>query len=300
MVGQPPLERHIGVRLPGGQPNIFSYPFPRLIGVLALRPIMRENDLRMTCCLRNPIALALVVAITALCPDFLRGLGAATNASSVADDTDEESQTLIATADFNRDGIADVAKIIQQDGKRPSALELLLGRKDGSFGPGVDRMVEVPNPRSVATGDFNGDGNPDLLIGDADGAVVGLFGDGRGNLRFAGEIAHPGSAVSMAVGDFNRDGIPDVAVSDFRGNTVLILLGSGGGSFRTGWSFALPQRGTVYSLTAADFNTDGVADLVITSDREDVYVVMLGNGNGTFTYEPKLSNIPDPYSYCPT
>jgi hypothetical protein len=29
-------------------------------------------------------------------------------------------------------------------------------------------------------------------------------------------------------------------------------------------------------------------------------VVMLGNGNGTFTYAPALSHLRDPNSYCPT
>jgi hypothetical protein len=245
----------------------------------------------MTCSLQSPLALALVLAFAAACPADLRA----------SDDTDQQSQTLIATADFNRDGIADVAKIIQPDGDRNRAiLEILIGQRDGSFASGVNLPLTVPNPRSIATGDFNEDGNPDLLIGDMDGTVIELLGDGKGNLKFAGEIAHVGSAVSIAVGDFNRDGILDVAVSDFHGNAVSILLGSGGGSFRIGWSFALPQRGTIYYLAAADFNGDGVPDLAITSGEDGAFVVMLGNGNGTFTYAPNLSNIPDPSSYCPT
>ena len=259
----------------------------------------------MKCNPPSPIALALVFTIAAACPANLRALastGTATNAGAMSDDTDEQSQALIATADFNRDGIADVARVIQpdRDGSGARVLEILIGQKNGGFGRGVNRTLTVSNPRSIATGDFNGDGNPDLLIGDRDGRVIELLGDGKGNLKPAGEIAHVGSAVSIAVGDFNRDGIPDVAVSDFQGNSVIILLGSAGGSFRTGWSFALPQRGTVYYLAAADFNGDGVSDLAITGGEEATFVVMLGNGNGTFTYAPSLSNIRDPYSYCPT
>jgi hypothetical protein len=247
----------------------------------------------MTCNLPSPIALALAIAIAAAFPAHLR---------AEPDDADEQSPALIATADFNRDGIADVAKIIQPDVDRSEArvLEILIGQKDGTFRTRVNLTLTLPNPQSIAAGDFNGDGNPDLLIGDENGAVIELLGDGQANLKFAGEITHVGSAVSIAVGDFNRDGIPDVAVSDFHGNSVNILLGTGGGSFRTGWSFALPQRGIVYYLAAADFNGDGVSDLAITGGEEGTFVVMLGNGNGTFTYAPNLSNIRDPNSYCPT
>ena len=88
--------------------------------------------------LHSPIALALVLAIAAACPANLRALtstGTATSAGVKTDDIDEQSQTLIATADFNRDGIADVAKIIQPDGDRSgrSVLEILIGQKEGGL-----------------------------------------------------------------------------------------------------------------------------------------------------------------------
>ena len=259
----------------------------------------------MACSRANPIALAALLMIALAWPAQMYAAAQAKPAagSPIGPDAgDDERQMLIATADFNHDGTADIAEIVQPDGDRSGScvLQILFGQKDGSFRSGLSRTLEDDNPRSIAAGDFNRDGNPDLLIGDNDGAVIELLGDGKGDLKSAGEIAHVGSAVSIAVGDFNRDGIPDVAVSDFQGNTVTILLGSGGGAFRTGWSFALPQRGIIYYVAAADFNNDGVADLAITSDEENTFVVMLGNGNGTFTYAPKLSNIRDPNSYCPT
>jgi hypothetical protein len=59
------------------------------------------------------------------------------------------------------------------------------------------------------------------------------------------------------------------------------------------------MRGAVFHLAAADFNGDGVADLVVTDENEDAYEVMLGNGNGTFTLSPELSRVKDPYAHCP-
>lgn len=264
------------------------------------RLLFVENVFRMIRSSRTSIVV--VVALAIVVSTLATGAGEAAVTSAGADDADDARSVLIATADFNQDGIADIARIVQPAEDRAGActLQLLFGQKDGSFRQGFDSTLPEADPQSMVAGDFNGDGNPDLLIGDENGSVTEFLGDGAGNLRSAGEIAHVGSVVSIAAGDFNHDGVPDIAVSDFSANTVTIFLGSGNGSFRPEWSFSLPMRGTAFYLAAADFNKDGVPDLAITSGEEGMFVVMLANGNGTFTYAPTLSNIRDPRSYCPT
>jgi hypothetical protein len=117
-----------------------------------------------------------------------------------------------------------------------------------------------------------------------------------------GDVARLESVVSIAVADFNHDGVLDMAVSDWRASSVTVLLGAGNGSFQRGWSFPLRMPGTVAQVAAADFNGDGIVDLAVTYDGEDGYTfeVMLGNGNGTFTFAPKLSFVKDPNSHCAT
>jgi hypothetical protein len=219
-------------------------------------------------------------------------------------DSPDPASRLIALGDFNRDGIADLAEAILPTGNPTGAGSLLvsLGQPDGSYKPAVTRAALGHTPRSIVAGDFNGDGIPDVIVGDDDGALTLFLGDGTGNLASVGDLAHFDSVTSIAVADFNHDGIPDLAVSDWRGSTVTVLLGAGDGSFRRKDSFRLRMPGTVASVTAADFNGDHIPDLAVvyTKDDASTYEVMLGNGDGTFTDAPDLSFVKDPNSSCPT
>lgn len=216
-------------------------------------------------------------------------------------DADEPS-ALIATGDFNRDGIADMVEVTLPDAKNSNQhfLTVLLGQADGTFKSLGSQSLIGRDPRALVVGDFNKDGNPDVILGDGDGTLVEFLGSGKGDMTPAGTIATLGSVVSIGVGHFTHDGNLDLAVSDVRSNSAAILLGGGDGSFRLVWSFSLPKQGAEFRLATADFNRDGVADLVIMNEDSEDYEVMLGNGNGTFTYSPELSHLKDPNSYCPS
>jgi hypothetical protein len=220
------------------------------------------------------------------------------------DDAGDQASGLSVVGDFNRDGIADIAKanLAGGDHSGPNTLTVLLGQADGHFKQTGFNPALGHAPKSMVAGDFNGDGIPDVVVGDEDGALMLFLGDGTGRLVPAGNIAHLDSVVSIAVGDFNHDGIPDLAVSDWRASSVTVLLGAGNGSFRRASSFPLRMPGTTPHIAIADFNGDGVLDLAVVydSDEGDTFVVMLGNGNGTFTYAPDLSVVKDPNSHCAT
>jgi FG-GAP-like repeat len=215
---------------------------------------------------------------------------------------DDESRLVIGTGDFNHDGIADVVEVTSPAGDESGShfLTVLLGQKDGTFRSVTSQSLIGMDPTALVVGDFNGDGNQDVIVGDENGAVLEFLGDGKGNMIATGSVATFGSVASMASGHFTKDGHLDLVVSDFSSNSAIVLLGSGNGSFEAAWAFSLPMQGKQFHVSTADFNHDGIADLVITNDDDDNYEVMLGNGNGTFTYAPQLSHLRDPNSYCPS
>jgi hypothetical protein len=88
------------------------------------------------------------------------------------------------------------------------------------------------DPLSVAVGDFNGDGVPDLVVANrAYNNVSVLLGNGDGTFRAAASYAVGSGPVSVAVGDFNGDGKLDLAVANEGSGDVSVLLGNGDGTF---------------------------------------------------------------------
>jgi len=79
-------------------------------------------------------------------------------------------------------------------------------------------------PRSVAAGDFNGDGVQDLAVANNLSDNVSVFlGNGDGSFQMALNFG-AGNAWSVAAGDFNGDGLPDLAVANNLSNNVSVLI----------------------------------------------------------------------------
>ena len=101
---------------------------------------------------------------------------------------------------------------------------MLLGNGDGTFQAAQSYPVGYyfnnlsPAQNSVAIGDFNGDGKPDLAVVNNSGNNVSvLLGNGDGTFPAAPNYSagiYPGG---VAVADFNGDGILDLAVINLGG-----------------------------------------------------------------------------------
>jgi uncharacterized membrane protein len=145
-------------------------------------------------------------------------------------------------------------------------------------------------PLGVASGDFNGDGIPDLAVTNySSNSVTILLGNADGTLT-ASSVSPPtgGSPYGIAAADFNGDGKTDLAVANTAGGTLTILLGNGDGTFAVASS---PSAGYLpQSLVTADFNGDGIVDLAVGSQYSNAVTILLGNGDGTFTAASSLVN----------
>jgi len=161
----------------------------------------------------------------------------------------------------------------------------------------------------------SGIGNPAKVIGIPGQASAPFFATSLNLLGQQGPDASiPGSFLSevsqpsLAVGDFDGDGVSDLAFYDFivegmeTSDLAAVLKNNGtvGTLPRTDTSLNIPadvggQNGG-YNVISADINGDGIADLAMTFDLDNIatsgpdrLLAFLGNGDGTFNPEPVVN-----------
>ena len=138
------------------------------------------------------------------------------------------------------------------------------------------------NPLSVATGDFNGDGNADFAAVNMSGTVGIFLGDGKGDFNSGTTLSGLSTPYDVAVGDFNNDGKLDLAVANFGINAVQIFNGNGSGGFSAGASINVGTQ--PLSLAVADFNGDGRKDIAVADYGSNDVGILINNGSGGFTF----------------
>lgn len=189
---------------------------------------------------------------------------------------------VVAVTDFNGDGYPDLA--VGDDNSGSVKLAILLGNGDGTFTRAPSPTVG-PYVDSIAVGDFNGDGTPDLAVSSVDdNTVTILLGNGDGSFTPAPTVDTVSTPQSVVTDDFNRDGLADLAVVN--GSTVLIFLGNGDGTFHQAPASPSPGDGML-NLAAGDFNGDGNPDLAVTNGKASGgMVILVGKGDGAYTVSP--------------
>jgi hypothetical protein len=186
----------------------------------------------------------------------------------------------VVVGDFNNDGKLDAVVADPQPNGSSGLIDLYFGKGDGSFKAPVQTSSSF-GTYYLLSGDFNGDGKPDLLISPGVGFAAFIT---RNNGTFTQKQSFGGGdgGGPSAVGDFNGDGNLDVAYIGYSGDFYLaIYLGNGNGTFKLASDYDLgPDGGGTAAV--GDFNGDGKLDLAIPVAYGSTMMVLLGNGDGTF------------------
>ncbi|HZS27446.1 MAG TPA: VCBS repeat-containing protein [Candidatus Angelobacter sp.] len=209
----------------------------------------------------------------------------------------------LAAVDWNKDGKMDL--VVSNGGADAAhSVSILLGNGDGTFQPHHD-IAGAPNAGSIAVGDFNRDGNPDIATSSNNpvNAVYVSLGNGKGGVVAQkitsgfgiGPQPPPDSntflLAKIATADFNHDGKDDLYYIECCDTFVIVgqgafgvLVSKGDGTFTAG-----PVIGPLIpptDLFTVDVNQDGLTDAIMPFDgcHEPCTgtSVAINNGDDTF------------------
>jgi len=211
----------------------------------------------------------------------------------------------LAAGFFDSDTFADIAVVNEGD----NSVIVLLGNGNGTFHPIVQNASIIRNgvdhgPKAIIAGDFNQDQRMDMAISNSQSdTITVLLGSTDGTFQPLSD-PNTGSPITLSAGDdpqamalvdMNSDARLDLAVINRSANRLTIFIGNTSGGFDR---LADANRNPVppisvgndpSSITVGEFNGDGRADLAITRQADNTVLVLLGNGDGTFTLSDPIA-----------
>lgn len=228
---------------------------------------------------------SVALTLCALCLNLTSAAAAQQFVSSQNVASTTYAQPIYGVADFNSDGRLDFL----------TGNTLMLQNSNGTFTAKQYSSVTSAYSDS-AVADLNGDGKADIVTvnsaqTDDQGHAIGTatltiyLGNGNGTFNMKTPVNLQGDLLNVWVlaVDVNHDGKPDIVAisSDQYGDAFLqTFLNAGSGNFTAGPTYAGGLIGGQLFGTA-DFNGDGIPDLVVKNDFE--LQILTGKGDGSFT-----------------
>jgi hypothetical protein len=189
---------------------------------------------------------------------------------------------IVVTGDVDNDGLPDLVVVPDTQSPQTGTVLILRALATGGFAAPVT-LQSHGGVTALGTGDFNGDGQLDIVALNASMNDVSVFWGSAPGLpsKPRQDIGIGAGAVALAVGDWDGNGQPDLAIIRQSGSTGAIdVLLSNSGSFQTKPSITLASA--PQAIAFGDFDNNGKLDLVTANGGASKLSVLHGNGDGTF------------------
>lgn len=190
------------------------------------------------------------------------------------------SPLMVISDDFNNDHQPDLAVA--------TTVAIAIYQNVGSIGTAGFALVStydgLPFANIVKSGDFNNDGNADIVAVFGNSVKV-IFGKGTGAFDDPVKLMDTEVVNNVVTADFTGNNVDDIA---FINDGTLHIFAYSGGAFADNEVMST----TASFITSADFNGDNDEDILF----PDAGKLLLGDGSGAF---PNSFDIPDVFTYGP-
>jgi gliding motility-associated-like protein len=187
----------------------------------------------------------------------------------------------MARGDFNGDGNPDIVTSNFTDDVNQQ-VTILLSNNSGAFtGSDFKHFGATTEVTDIATGDFNKDGDLDLVVCSPSNSNFSLLlGDGTGGFAVPVNFTAGTQPRGISTGDVNKDGNVDVLVSHLgTPDDVYVFLGNGSGSFAAPLIIAV-STASAYDISVGEFNGDTNPDFALSTGNNSVQIWQ-GNGQAS-------------------